>query len=59
MDDSENLVTDNAEMCEMLGEQHVSAYNVPLPNFALPSNDKDLNSSLHIPGKFEQEILHW
>ena len=31
-DASEDLVTDNAEKCDKLGEQCVSAYSVPLPN---------------------------
>ena len=42
MEGSEDLVTENAEMCEMLGEQYVSAYSVPIPNVELPSNDNDL-----------------
>jgi len=44
MDGSEDLVTDNPEMCEKLGEQFVSPYSVPLPSVKLPSNDNDLDS---------------
>ena len=29
----------NAEMCEMLGEQCVSAYSIPVRNVDLPSDD--------------------
>ena len=44
MDGSEDLVKNNAEMYEMLGEQYVSVYSVPLPNVELPSNDNDLDN---------------
>ena len=42
MDGSENLVTDNADICKLLWELYVLAYSVPLPNVELPSNDIDL-----------------
>ena len=44
MEGSENLVTDNAEVCEMFREQFVLAYSYPLPNDELPLNDTDLDS---------------
>ena len=44
MDGSVDLVTGNAETCEILGEQYVSAHSVPLPNLELPSNDNDIDS---------------
>ena len=40
MDASKDLVTDNAEVCKMLGELFVSDYSVPLTNIELPSNDQ-------------------
>ena len=41
---NQDLVANNAKMYEMLGEQYVSVYGVPLPNVEQPSdNDNDNN----------------